>query len=78
MNIVVSDDALVRRIAKAEGFALSGTLGILIRSRRAGLLSHAATVRALEDLVAHHRFRISVELYQEALQQIAYLENGKG
>jgi predicted nucleic acid-binding protein len=69
--VVLSDDALVRRIAQAEGLAVSGTLGILIRARRAGLLSHSKAVHYLNDLIARHRFRISVELYQEALRQLA-------
>ncbi len=68
--MLLSDDALVRRIAKAEGIAISGTLGILIRSRRAGLLAQAKTIQMLDDLISRHKFRISVELYQEAIRQI--------
>ena len=69
--VILSDDALVRRIARAEGFALSGTIGLLIRSHRAGLLSHTKTIQLLEDLISRHNFRISVDLYQETLRQIA-------
>lgn len=68
--VILSDDALVRRIAQTEGMLVSGTLGILIRSRRAGILSQAQTIHALEDLIARHKFRISVELYQEAVRQM--------
>jgi predicted nucleic acid-binding protein len=69
--VVLSDDALVRRVARAEGMAVSGTLGILIRARRAGRLTHHKARQQLDDLIARHRFRISVELYQEALRQLA-------
>jgi len=69
--VILTDDGLLRRVAEAERFRVAGTLGVLIRARRAGLVARPETVRALEELVGQHRFRISVELYQEALRQIA-------
>ena len=68
--IILTDDGLVRRIARSEGFAVAGTLGILIRARRAGIISKTVARQALNDLVARHRFRISIELYQEVLRNL--------
>lgn len=67
---ILTDDGCVRRSALALGLPVAGTLGVLIRARRAGLLSIQETTEALDDLVAHHQFRISIELYQEALRLI--------
>ncbi len=69
-SVVLTDDALVRRIAVAEGLAVAGTLGVLIRAARANLITKGAARVELDDLVAHHQFRISVQLYQEALRQL--------
>ena len=40
--VILTDDMLVRRIAVAEGLAVAGTVGVLIRAQRAGLLTKAA------------------------------------
>jgi len=69
--VVLTDDALVRRIAQAEGLRVAGTLGTLIRARNCGLLPAEDAGRALEDLVARHGSRISVALYEEARQRLA-------
>lgn len=69
-SVVLTDDALVRRMAVAEGSSVAGTLGVLIRAVRASMITKAAAREALDDLVAHHQFRISVQLYQEALRQL--------
>jgi hypothetical protein len=69
-SVILTDDALVRRVAVAEGLAVTGTLGLLIRARRAGQITRTAARQALDDLVSRHRFHISVELYQEALRQL--------
>jgi len=69
-TILLTDDALVRRIAESEGRRVAGTLGVLIRAARRGLLTRAAAQDDLDNLIANHRFRISVELYQEALRQL--------
>lgn len=69
-TILLADDALVRRIAESEGRRVAGTLGVLIRAVRKGLLTRTAARENLDDLIANHRFRISVELYQEALRHL--------
>jgi predicted nucleic acid-binding protein len=68
--LVLTDDSLVRRIARAEGLPVAGTLGILIRAVRVKLITQQEALQAVDELVAQHRLRISVELYQETIRQI--------
>ena len=69
-SLILTDDGLVRRIAWAEGLPVAGTLGIIIRAVRAKLLTPSEALRAVDELVAEHQLRISVDLYQETLRQI--------
>lgn len=69
-SVVLTDDSLVRRVALAEGLCVAGTLGVLIRAVRAKLVSSTEAIRALDELVSRHQFRISVDLYQESLRQM--------
>jgi predicted nucleic acid-binding protein len=68
--VILTDDRLVRRIALAEGRPVAGTLGVVIRAVRARLMTQAEALRAVDELVAQHHLRVSVELYQETLRQI--------
>jgi uncharacterized protein len=54
--VVILDDALARRHAKVLGLHLTGTLGILLDAKRAGLI---ATVAPLIDDLERHGFRLS-------------------
>jgi predicted nucleic acid-binding protein len=68
-STILTDDRLVRQIALAEAIPVAGTLGILIRSVRAGGISPAKALQAVEKLITEHQLRISVDLYQETLRQ---------
>ena len=61
-DLFLSDDAAARRAASAQGLAVMGTLGVLIESRKRGLiesvLPYVLELRALgqwmsDDLVAY-------------------------
>lgn len=67
---VLTDDGLVRRVALAEGRPVTGTLGLIIRAARAGVMNRPAAIQAVEELVTDHQLRISVALYQEAMRQL--------
>ena len=58
------DDLQARRLAEELGLAVVGTLGILLRARRAGLI---LSVRPLLDALIAEGFRIDADLYQEVL-----------
>ena len=62
-RLVLSDDRLLRRVASIEGLRTVGTLGILIRATKQGILSAAQTEKLLSQLVREHGFRISTAVY---------------
>jgi len=58
------DDMQARRIAEAMGLTVAGTLGLLLRAKRTGLVP---AVRPLMDAVVAEGFRVSPELYRVML-----------
>jgi predicted nucleic acid-binding protein len=58
------DDLQARQLAEGLGLAVVGTLGVLLRAKRAGLLS---VVRPLIDALNAQGFRLDPELYQDVL-----------
>jgi predicted nucleic acid-binding protein len=54
--VVVLDDALARRVAEALGLRLTGTLGLLLDAKRAGLIP---AVGPLLDQLQALRFRVA-------------------
>ena len=58
------DDMHARRVAEALGLPVAGTLGLLVRAKRAGLVP---LVRPLLDAVVAEGFRMSPDLYKTAL-----------
>lgn len=54
--VAVLDDALARKVAETLGVRLTGTLGLLLDAKRAGLV---ATVRPLLDQLQALRFRVA-------------------
>ncbi|NKB66329.1 MAG: DUF3368 domain-containing protein [Candidatus Latescibacteria bacterium] len=69
-DILLCDERVTRMMAETEGIRPLGTLGILLRARRSGLVEPAETRRLVDLLVATHGFRISVEVYQAVLATI--------
>ena len=59
------DDLQAHLLAEALGPTLAGTLGILLRAKKAGLIS---TVRPLLDAVMAHGFHVNPELYRDVLE----------
>jgi predicted nucleic acid-binding protein len=62
---VGSDDRQARLLAEHLGLKVVGTIGILIRAKRVGLIS---AVRPYLDSLQKAGFRLVPELYQEALR----------
>ena len=59
------DDRMARALAEQLGVRVVGIVGILLKAKRAHLLS---SLRAGLDNLREEGFRISPELYQEALR----------
>ncbi|MEI8241789.1 MAG: DUF3368 domain-containing protein [bacterium] len=68
---LLCDDRITRLAAETEGVRTLGTLGILLRALRGKVLTPAAATELLDRLVRSHGLRISIELYQQTLSEIA-------
>ncbi|MDE0024449.1 MAG: DUF3368 domain-containing protein [Spirochaetaceae bacterium] len=69
-DLLLTDDRIVRRLAVVEGIPPLGTLGVLLRALRRGLLDRAEVRRLVDDLVRSHGFRIGVELYAAVNREV--------
>jgi predicted nucleic acid-binding protein len=67
-DLLLSDERLLRAMARLEGVRPMGTLGVLLRAHRAGMLSATEARTLVETLIREHRFRIGIEVY-EAVQR---------
>jgi predicted nucleic acid-binding protein len=67
--IVVIDDALARQVAETSGIHLTGTLGLLLDAKRAGLVTAVSPLldklQALRFYLAPHTRTAILELAQE-------------
>ena len=66
----LSDDRTVRNAAVVEGIHSLGTLGLLLRGVRQGVLRRAEARRDIDRLIRSHGVRIGVELCQEVLRRL--------
>jgi predicted nucleic acid-binding protein len=67
---ILTDDGVVRRVALAEGLPVIGTLGLMIRAVRGGIMTRPDARPAVDELIRDHAMRISVDLYQETMRQL--------
>lgn len=73
---LVADDRLLRRIAAAEGIRVVGFLGLLVAAVQRGALSRSQARLAVDDAISKHGCRISIELYQRLLAELAGSRTG--
>jgi len=73
-DLLLTDERLMRDMAVIERIRPIGTLGILLRALRKGLLSAEETRQHIDALIRDHRFRIGIALYETVL---AHLAGGK-
>ncbi len=69
-EILLCDERITRLMAENEGVRPLGTLGVLLRAMRQGLLSPAETRETVYLLIRSHSFRIGIELYHAVLAEI--------
>jgi predicted nucleic acid-binding protein len=67
---LLADDHLVREVARLERVPAVGTLGVLLRACRAGLLDTNRAQALVDDLIRQHHFRISIEVYQAVQREL--------
>ncbi len=66
-SLLLLDDADGRESARQMGLDFTGTVGVLLRAKRAGRLPALKPV--LDQLMQQHRFRLSRSLYEQVLGQ---------
>ncbi len=64
-SMVILDDMLARRVAESLSIRVTGTLGLLLDAKQAGLIPQ---VRPLLDQLQALRFRLSPTTYQAVLK----------
>ncbi len=69
--LLIIDEALGRAVATRLGLKVTGTVGLLIRARREGLLMSLRT--ELDRLRSETNFRMSEILYRDALRSVGEL-----
>jgi uncharacterized protein len=69
-GLLLCDDRITRRMAETEGIRPMGTLGLLLRAMRQGVLSSGETRKLVDCLVDSHGFRIGIGVYREVLKEI--------
>jgi uncharacterized protein len=71
-TLLLADDAVVREVARREGLAVMGTVGILVRARLAGLVDRLQPL--LDQLIAAGFYlEAGGDVYQVALERVAEL-----
>ncbi|MFX1538099.1 MAG: hypothetical protein ACFFDI_28220 [Promethearchaeota archaeon] len=68
-DIVIFDDAVARTVARAEGFTLTGLLGLLVQLRRSGKLSKDESL-AILSAINSTNFRMTAALYEAILKEL--------
>lgn len=66
-DLIIIDEKKARRIAKDIGLNVTGTLGILIKAKRQGLVEK---LKPLLDELIKNEIRISKKLYQDILKLV--------
>jgi predicted nucleic acid-binding protein len=71
-TLFLSNERKVRRAAKEEGFAVSGTIGIILKAVKGGLIENAEATSLFEKMKAKD-FRIHPDMLQKAISAIKEL-----
>jgi predicted nucleic acid-binding protein len=65
--LLLLDDLKARKMAKKLGLVFTGTLGILVKAKKLGVISE---LRPIIELIKHTDFRISELLVEEILKEV--------
>lgn len=67
--VAILDDERARRAADELGLAYHGTLWLVMKMKRSGLLSRQEALKVVEELVLHH-FYVSEEIMEQVVSSI--------
>lgn len=71
-TLFLSNEKKVRKAAKEEGFTVAGTIGIILKAVKGGLIDNAEAMSLLEKMKAED-FRIQPDILQKAINAIKEL-----
>ncbi len=69
-SVIIIDDLAARDVARALGLRLTGTIGIILRATKEGLLSKTESLTKINFLVEQTSFRISTTLYSRIISEL--------
>lgn len=68
-TLFLSNERKVRKAAKSEGFIVVGTIGIILKSLKTGIIEKSEAVALLEKMKAED-FRIHPDMIQKAIDAV--------
>lgn len=68
-GVALLDDEEARGMAEIEGIEHHGTIYLLLRMKKTGLLTKEETIDGLNEML-HKGWRCSIELYAEILKKL--------
>jgi predicted nucleic acid-binding protein len=68
-SLFLSNERKVRKAAKEEGFAVAGTIGVILRAVKKGLLSKVEAISLLKKMKSQD-FRIHPDILQRAINSV--------
>jgi predicted nucleic acid-binding protein len=69
-DVLLTDDRLLREVARYEGIRPMGTLGILLRAVKAKQLAKQTAAAHIDALVGRHGMRLSATGYAAVLREL--------
>lgn len=69
-DVVLADDKSLRDVLRGMGFAVLGTLGLLLAAERRRLISKTAAREHADRLIGDHRLHVGVETYRSFLSML--------
>ncbi|MFO8017016.1 MAG: DUF3368 domain-containing protein [Promethearchaeia archaeon] len=73
-NIVLIDDLTAREIARTLDLAVTGTLGVILKALRSGIINGKIARQFLDAIVEKTTFHLSAELYLKIPREIENME----
>jgi predicted nucleic acid-binding protein len=69
-TVIVIDDLAARDVARALGLRVTGTVGIILRAKKSGLIDREAALAHTRNLVEGTSFRMSASLYSRIISEL--------
>jgi predicted nucleic acid-binding protein len=68
--VIVIDDLAARDVARALGLRVTGTVGMIMRAKKSGMIDREAALAHVRRLVENTSFRMSTSLYSRIISEL--------